>query len=356
MRLVTLRGADRRSLTVSCHESLRAAMQVMNESGRTLILVTTGDRLEGVIADGDVRRYLARGGSVDEPVAAALNRAPITLPQDTPTDEVRAFMVRRGLDYLPLMDGAEVAALCVLEITARSTDLSAVILAGGVGSRLAPLTDSCPKPLLRLGSKPVLGHLIDHLRDNGVSRFVLAVNYLSHMIVDHFDDGSRMNAFIEYVHETKRLGTGGSLGLVDPHALSDPFLCLNGDVVTDVDVQALLTTHVTNEWDATMVVHSHTLPVPYGVVESGEDGRFLQIVEKPVLPFQINAGVYMLSKSVLAVVPKDELYDMPTLFDDLQARGLRAGTYAHHGRWIDIGTVSEFRRAQLIFEGTGDAP
>ena len=344
MRVTTFRGDRCRALMLGCAEPLRAAMNVMNESGRTLVLVTTGERLEGVIADGDIRRYLAAGGSIDMPVTAALNRTPITLPDDTPSDEVRSTMMRRGINYLPLVDGHDVSALCVLDSTPLASDLSAVIIAGGTGSRLAPLTESCPKPLLRLGDRPILAHVMDHLHDQGVGRFVLALNYLSHMIVDYFDDGSRLNSFIEYID---------GLRLPD---LAVSF-CLNGDVVSDIDVRALLDTHVAKGWDATMVVHGHAVTVPYGVVESGDDGQFLQIVEKPVLPFQINAGIYMFSKSALAAVPSDEYYDMPTLFDDVGAHGLSRGIFVHQaggstsGRWTTIGEPS---RSLTVTAGPND--
>lgn len=350
MRLISLRGDARAAQSVGLDDDLRAAMQRMNESGRTLVLVVDDDRLHGVIADGDIRRHLARGGIVDEPVKAAVNREPITLSHDTPLHEIRAFMLRRGLAYLPLLDGGKVTALCILEHAPRTTDMSAVILAGGLGTRLAPLTDQYPKPLLPLGGQPILSHILDHLRDQGIHRFVLSVNYLSNMIVDYYDDGSRWDCFIDYVHESQRLGTGGPLSLVDAEALSDPFLCLNGDVLNDVDVWALRDTHEFHGWDATMVVRDYHFTVPYGVVDTEHAGDFRELREKPVQSFQINAGIYMLSKRALQVVPPNQFYDLPSLFADLPNHGLRGGTYDHAGRWIDIGTRSEYERARAIFE------
>jgi dTDP-glucose pyrophosphorylase len=351
MKLLSLRRDALRAMSVSSDRDLRLAMQKMNDSGRTLVLVVDDDRLTGVIADGDIRRHLARGGSVDEPVTKAVNRTPITLAHDTSVVEVRAFMVRRGLEYLPLLKGENVEALCILERAPRSTELSAVILAGGLGTRLAPMTDNCPKPLLPLGDRPILSHIMDHLREQGISRFVVAVNYLSNMIVDYFDDGSRWDCFIDYIYETKRLGTGGALSLVDQETLSDPFLCINGDVVNDLDIGALRETHISHGWDATMVVRDYHYTVPYGVVQTGSDGRFIESCEKPVQSFMINAGIYMLSKSALAAVPNDEAYDLPSIFEGMAGLGLRGGTHTHTGRWIDIGTVSEYRRAQIIFGG-----
>jgi NDP-sugar pyrophosphorylase family protein len=265
-------------------------------------------------------------------------------------------MARRGLEYLPLVDGDAVDALCVLERLPRASDLSAVVMAGGLGTRLAPLTDSCPKPLLPLGGKPILSHILDHLRSQGIHRFVFTVNYRSNMIVDHYDDGSRWDCFIDYVSETQRLGTGGALSLLDPESLSDPFLCINGDVLNDLDVDALRDTHVSNGWDATMVVRRYSHTVPYGVVEIGPDGRFHGISEKPVSSYDVNAGIYMLSHAALSVVPRDQFYDLPDAFRDLDAAGLRCGTFVHPGRWIDIGTTSEYNRAKAIFDDTESEP
>ena len=352
MHLTYLRGDDLGDLTVAPTDDVRVAMNRMNDTGRTFVIMVEDGRLGGVIADGDIRRHLARGGAIDGPATQAANRTPITLPITSTTAEVRSLMLNRGLGYLPLVDGEQIRALVVLEQVARSSDLSAVILAGGLGRRLAPLTDTCPKPLLPLGDRPILSHILDHLAKHGVHRYVFSVSYLAEMIVDYYGDGARWDSFIEYVHENKRLGTAGPLSLVPLESLSDPFVVMNGDVLNDIDVGAMLETHVSNGWDATMAVRNHAYTVPYGVVQSAPDGSFTEVSEKPVLNFQINGGIYLLSKSVLSVVPKDQFYDMPTLFEDLAKAGLRGGVYAHEGRWIDIGSQAEYARARQIFEGS----
>lgn len=352
MRLLSLRGDELAEMSVDPAADLQSAMRKMNSSGWTFVLVVEDDRLLGVLADGDIRRHLAQGGSVSDLVMVAINADPVTMAHGTPMSEVRSFMLRRGFDYLPILDGPNVDALCILERTPRASELSAVILAGGLGTRLAPLTDDCPKPLLPLGDRPILTHIIEQLRSQGVTRFVLAVNYLSNMIVDYFDDGSRLDCFIDYVHETKRLGTSGPLSLVDAATLSDPFVCLNGDILNDVDVGALRETHLSRGWGATMVVRDHHYTVPYGVVETDDSGEMLSIHEKPTQSFQISAGIYMLSKSVLSAVPTDQEYDMPTLFDDVRKMGLGTGVHTHRGRWIDIGSLGDYQRAKQIIEGT----
>lgn len=349
MRLSLLRDDDVRRLAFAPNREIRAAMETMNNTGRTLVLIAEDDHLIGVVADGDIRRHLATGGSANDPLRAATNTTPITLPSSTSSFEVRAHMARRGLEYLPLVDGDRITALGVLERAARSSGLTAVVMCGGLGTRLAPLTDHCPKPMLPLNGKPILGHIFDHLQSQGIHHFVLAVNHLSHIIVDHYNDGSERDSFIDYVHETQRLGTGGALSLVDADSLSDPFICINGDVLNDIDIGSLHDTHSTNKWEATMVVRPYAHTVPYGVVDTSPDGSFERIREKPVQTMQINAGVYLLAKSTLDLVPRDEYFDLPSLFASLRSSGKRAGTYTHQGRWIDIGTQPEYARAEAIF-------
>lgn len=347
------RGLD--DICVREDQSLRRTMEVMSNAGMRLVPVLSqiNGNFIGVAADGDLRRFIAQGGTLDDPVGLATNRSPFSIDHTLPVSEIRSLMQRRGIEYLPRVENGRILAMHVLWVGSSPRDLTAVIMAGGLGSRLAPLTDTCPKPLLTIAGKPILTHIIEHLRDEGVKRFVLSVNYLSDMMVNHYGDGSEHDVSIEYVHETMRMGTGGALGLIDAASLSEPFLCLNGDILNDIDVNALQAEHQSKGWDATMVVREHSYTVPYGVVKTTEAGDFHAAEEKPTLSFNINAGFYMLSKSVLSVVPPGVFYDLPTLFSDLKAQQMRGGTYTHHGRWIDIGNIAEFERARQIYEGHG---
>ena len=355
MRLVSYIGPELDDICVREDQSLRRTMEIMSKAGMRLVpVVSSVDRhFIGVVADGDLRRFIAQGGSLDDTVGLATNRKPSIIEHNLSIGEIRATMQRRGVEYLPYVEGDKLCAMHVLWVGASPRDLVAVIMVGGLGSRLAPLTDTCPKPLLTIADKPILTHIIENLRDQGVRRFILSVKYLSDMIINHYGDGSEHGVSIDYVHETKRMGTGGALGLIDADALSDPFFCLNGDILNDIDVSALQQEHQKKHWDATMVVREHSMTVPYGVVKTSAEGDFDHAEEKPALIFSINAGFYMLSKAVLPCVPQGVFYDLPTLFSDLQKRNMRGGTYKHHGRWIDIGNVTEFERAKKIYEGHG---
>lgn len=355
MRLVSFSGPELGTICVRHDQNLRRTMEIMSQAGLRLVPVVSAndEQFVGVVADGDLRRFIAQGGSLDDMVAAAVNRRPTIIDHGLPPGDIRAAMQRRGVEYLPHVENGKVVALHVLWVGASPRDLVAVIMAGGLGSRLAPLTETCPKPLLPIADKPILTHIIEHLRDQGVGRFILSVNYLSQLIIDHYGDGTEHDVQIDYVHEATRMGTGGALGLIDADALSEPFLCLNGDIMNDIDVSSLHQEHQRKGWHATMVVREHGLTVPYGVVATTETGDFDHAEEKPTLNFNINAGFYMLSKSVLPLVPRGVFYDLPTLFSDLRARNLRGGTFRHPGRWIDIGNISELERARKIYEGHG---
>lgn len=353
MKVLHFTGDRLREICVTGKTTVRAAMKLMTESRIRLVPVIEASemRLVGVLADGDIRRFLSVDGSVDDPVAKACNHAPKMRREPLDFVNARRELQAQKTEYLPITreDGV-LTDMFVLWAVNTPLDTVAVIMAGGLGTRLAPHTDNCPKPLIDLGGQPILTRIIEHLRDQGISRFVLSVNYLGDMIVNRYGNGRSLGVEIEYLHEAKRLGTGGALSLIDADRLSEPFLCMNGDILSDVDVNALLEQHQHNGWYGTMVAKEYRYTVPYGVIRRSSKGEFEGSDEKPTLSFPINAGIYMLSKEVLGMIPKDEFFDMPTLFDQLsQVPGL-AGTTLHTGRWIDIGSLDELERARHLFE------
>lgn len=352
MQLITHTAEKLKTFLVRPHDTLRRTMEIMSRAGLRFIPVIDADgRMAGAVADGDIRRYIAAGGRLDDPVLEAINRNPIQIDRPMPPAEIRAMILRFGIESLPELRNGRLQSLHVLSVGAIPSELSAVMMAGGLGSRLSPLTDDCPKPLLMMGDKPILTHIIEQLRDQGIRRFIISVNYMAEMLVNHYSDGSDLGVSIEYVHETQRMGTGGALGLIDARSLPEHFLVCNADLLNDIDVPALLQAHKGGGWDATMVVREHSYTIPYGVVNRSKTGAFVGAEEKPTMSYCINAGIYMLSKSVLDIVPKDVFYDLPTLFSDLPQHGMHGGTYTHSGRWIDIGTITDFNRARSIYEG-----
>jgi NDP-sugar pyrophosphorylase family protein len=227
-----------------------------------------------------------------------------------------------------------------------------VLMAGGLGRRLRPLTDTCPKPMLRLGGRPLLERIIERFIAQGFREFHISVNYLGHQIEEYFGNGERMGCSISYIRERRQLGTAGALSLL-PAELEGPFVVMNGDLLTEVDFQALVKRHQDTGYAATMCVREHATTVPFGVVEMAEGGRYRAMVEKPTLVHHVNAGIYCLSREALYVVPNDRFYDMPSLFQDLDLQGRTCGVHVVGGLLLDIGTPVEFERAQDMFKDGG---
>lgn len=351
MKLISYQEERLAKVTVDARCTLRAAMAIMSEVGVRLIPITNTDgALLGVAADGDLRRYLASGGAINDPIANAMNPKPKVLNHPLEGMELQHWMRAHNIEAVPEVSEGRLVALHTLWIADAALEPAAVIMVGGLGSRLAPLTDNCPKPLLKVGDRPILSRIIQHLRSQGIRRIILSVNYLSGMIMDYYGDGSEFDVEIEYIQEHKRLGTGGALSLMDPEILSDPFLVLNGDLLSDINVELLMELHREKGWDGTMVVREHHYTIPYGVVRTCTDGAYEAAEEKPTFSYLINAGMYLLSRKLLSIVPQDKFYDLPTLFDDLRKNDLTGGVFRHNGRWIDIGNHVDFERAQNIFQ------
>jgi NDP-sugar pyrophosphorylase family protein len=219
----------------------------------------------------------------------------------------------------------------------------AVIMAGGKGTRLRPITENLPKPMLRVAGRPILERIVLHLVSYGIRQVYLAINYMGHVIEDHFGHGERFGCRIDYLRETEPLGTGGPLSLL-PGPPAEPLLVLNGDLVMQVDVDAMLSFHTTGQYQATVGVHQYYHEVPFGCLEL-DGARILRMEEKPVLDKIINAGIYVLEPTLLKYVPQ-RFFPITTLLEESLARGERQGAFMIEDEWIDVGHRDELRRAQ----------
>jgi NDP-sugar pyrophosphorylase family protein len=230
-------------------------------------------------------------------------------------------------------------------ITTNQRPNTLVIMAGGMGKRLRPYTDACPKPMLRVAGKPMLEHIIERAKLNGFSNFIISVNYLADVITQYFGNGRQFNVSISYVHETEPLGTGGSLSLIDPLP-SEPIVITNGDVLTQVNYAEILDFHLNNQAVATMAVRHFEWQHPFGVVQT-EGVEIIGFEEKPVTRSHINAGVYALEPDALHVLSADDPCDMPTLFERLQEKTMRTVAYPMHEPWLDVGRPDDLNRANM---------
>jgi dTDP-glucose pyrophosphorylase/predicted transcriptional regulator len=332
---------------ISTEASLKQAVVNLNESAMQIILVVESDgTLAGTITDGDIRRGLLRGLNLDSSIDSIIHREAMVVPPQIGRDMVLHLMKSNGINALPVVDESRrIVGLHLLNemlaLTQRSNVM--VIMAGGQGSRLRPHTENCPKPLLPVGGRPMLEHIIERAKNEGFRHFVLAIHYLGHMIEEYFGDGSRWQIKIEYLREDTPLGTAGAIGLLASRPTA-PFVVSNGDVLTDIRYGELLEFHCRHGAAATMAVRLHEWQHPFGVVRTkGVD--IVGFDEKPIARSHINAGIYVLEPSTLDVLRKGEHCDMPTLFARLQELAARTIVYPMHEPWLDVGRPADYQQA-----------
>lgn len=332
--------------------SIRDAIRNLNDVAIQIVLVTDdAGRLAGTLCDGDIRRGLLKGLHLDSPIESVLFRSPMVVPPSMSSDLVMQLMAANKIHQVPIVDesrrvlGLHLWDEIVAPVTRQNT---MVIMAGGKGTRLRPHTESCPKPMLPVAGKPMLEHIVVRAKAEGFTRFVFAVHYLGHMIEDYFGDGCKFGVHIDFLREDKPLGTAGALSLLSPRP-ELPFVVTNGDVMTDIRYGELLDFHQRHGAAATMAVRVHEWQHPFGVVRmDGVD--IVGFEEKPVARTHINAGVYALSPDALDCMQVNDICDMPSLFQRLQARGTRTVAYPMHEPWLDVGRPDDLRLANQRLE------
>jgi len=334
---------------VSLQATLADAMRAIDRSAATVILVAGSDhRIQGLITDGDIRRALLGGRVLNEACLADVmtrkfHSVPPGLGRPEILDRMRAF----GVQQLPELDEhGHLVGLHLLHRVVRPDIVpnTAVILAGGLGMRLRPLTEQIPKPMLQVAGRPILERLVLHLVGAGIRHLFLAISYLGDVIEQHFGDGGTFGCKIEYLRETEPLGTGGALGLL-PTVPSHSLLVLNGDLVTQFDVTRFLQFHEASGCGLTIATRPHAVQVPFGVLTL-EGNRVMGMTEKPLLSFVVNAGIYAISPSVLELIPRNEPFMMPQLAERCIERGTPVGAFAIEEEWADIGRPDELSRAR----------
>lgn len=333
---------------LSADATMQQAIRNLDESALQIILVVSvGGILAGTITDGDIRRGLLRGLDMNSQIDSVIHREAMVVPPQMSREMVLHLMQANVLNALPVVDESRrVVGLHLLKdlLTPIQRPNLMVIMAGGQGTRLRPHTENYPKPMLPVGGKPMLEHIIERAKAEGFQHFVLAIYYLGHMVEDYFGDGSRWQVQIDYLREESPLGTAGAISLLNPHP-DAPFLVSNGDVLTDIRYGELLDFHCHHGAAATMAVRLHEWQHPFGVVRTkGVD--IISIEEKPIARSHINAGIYVLDPDALDALSVGEYCDMPTLFSHLQERAARTIVYPMHEPWLDIGRLEEFERAQ----------
>jgi dTDP-glucose pyrophosphorylase len=323
-------------------------MAVLDQSALQIVLVVDPtEKLVGTVTDGDIRRGLLRDLSQNASVEEVMNRTPLTAPQGLSRQELIETLRRHDLRHVPIVDRA--GRVVGLEADSElyegvEKDNWVVLMAGGLGQRLRPLTDDVPKPLLAVGDRPLLEIIIDRFIVQGFRRFFISVNYRAEMVMSHFGDGARLGCEIRYLEELEPLGTAGAIGLL-PEMPKDPFVVMNGDLLTTVDFDRLVSFHADHAGDLTLCVRRYSHQIPYGVAEI-RDSQVVNIVEKPSHDCYISGGIYVLSPTVLPRLKPTRRIDMPDLMRDLIASGRRVAAFPVTEYWIDIGRIEDLERAR----------
>ncbi len=329
--------------------SVELAIKVLDSAALRIVLVVDEDGgLVGTVTDGDVRRALLRHVALDAPVSEVMCETPHIAEKSWSRDRILAVMEDCELLQIPIVDGERrVVGLETLHglVERRTIDNPVFLMAGGFGKRLQPLTNECPKPLLRVGDKPILELILESLVAAGFHRIFISTHYLPEMIENYFGDGSHWGVSIEYIHEETPLGTGGALGLLPKEKMDLPLLMMNGDLLTTVDYRGLLDFYREHKSIATMCVRQYEHRIPYGVVQTR--GNYISSMEeKPVQRCFINAGIYVVAPELVRSVQRGERIDMPTLLERVMSEDKEVSMFPIHEYWLDIGRMDDFQRAQ----------
>jgi dTDP-glucose pyrophosphorylase len=336
-----------RTTVLPLSSNIKQAIAKLNETGLQIVLVLDAkDILLGTVTDGDIRRGLLRGLTLEEPIESVMRSNSLVVPADLSRDQVLQLMHANRLSQVPIVDvSSRVVGLHLWDAIDSKTVRPnlMVIMAGGLGTRLRPHTETCPKPMLPVAGKPMLEHIIDRAKEEGFGHFVITIHYLGQLIEEYFGNGERLGVRIDYLKETTPLGTAGALGLLNPRP-ELPFIVTNGDVMSDVKYGELLDFHARHAAVATMAVRLYEWQHPFGVVQT----RGLDIIgfeEKPVSRTHINAGIYALDPQALNAIAPNNSYDMPSLFEQLQSEGKRTVAYPMHEPWLDVGRPDDLIQA-----------
>ncbi|HYB96494.1 MAG TPA: nucleotidyltransferase family protein [Vicinamibacterales bacterium] len=353
---------DCSGILVRPSDTLRHVMERIDRAASGIALVVDDQgRLLSTVTDGDVRRAILHGFRLDVTLAEWSeqqpeqgNRRPTTASVGTPVPELLRIMEREGINHLPLVDqsGRVTELARRADFVADTSGVTALLMAGGEGKRLRPLTGDTPKPMLKVGDRPLIEHTVERLRDAGITRVSIATHYLASHIMEHFGNGGRFGVAIDYVNEDRPLGTAGALSMAEPW--ESTLLVMNGDIHTHLDPRMMLSFHREAGATMTVAVRQYDMQVPYGVVET-EGVKIRALREKPTIELFVNAGVYLLEPGVRRFLTSGEVLDMTTLIDRLLAGGERVVSFPISEYWIDIGRHDDYAQAQADLRADGAA-
>ena len=331
---------------------LEVIKHIQDSHYRICFIVDDNNCLIGSVTDGDIRRGLINGNSLDNDVSKIMNTSPTSISRSQSKNDAHKIMISNHLKQLPVVD--EENRLIGLHLIDQILDLTPkenfiLIMAGGFGKRMMPLTEQIPKPMLMIGDKPILEHIIINAKAQGFMKFVISLHYLGELIIDYFGDGSNLGVSISYLHESEPLGTAGALSLIEPEP-ELPFIITNGDIISDINYGNFLDFHDSNKSQATMAIKKYELQNPYGVVNT-KGLEIISFEEKPIHVSYVNAGMYVLNPSSLRYLRKNQPCDMPDFFNLLISKNHVVTAYPIHETWADVGRpidLSEINESENV--------
>lgn len=335
---------------ISTEITIKEALVVLDKQAsiaNVLFVVDENGLLQGSLTDGDVRRALLKGVEINASVQKAMKPNCHYLINDSiDKNQLDAYKLL-GIFFLPVVDESKkILSILNLKNYKSFIKLDAVLMAGGQGKRLHPLTENTPKPLLKVGDKPILEHNVERLKNVGVENIFISINYLGEKIIDHFGDGSNKGISISYIKETKPLGTVGSIKLAEENFLQDTILIMNSDLLTNIDFAEFYNAFIESNADMAVAATSYHVDIPYAVLEVQKNNIVQSLKEKPRYTYYSNAGIYLIKKNILSHIPGDRAFDSTDLMETLIKEGKKIITYPILGYWLDIGKIDDYKRAQ----------
>lgn len=340
-------------IKLTIKSTIKEALQIIDSGAvKFAIVVDSDDKLLGTITDGDIRRAILDGITLESSIENIYFKTPTVVNINSTKEEIINICTSKKIYQIPVVDDEnKVVGIKILDelLKPKEHKNKVILMVGGLGTRLKPLTDTTPKPMLPVGGKPILQTIVEKFVSYGFVNIIMCVGYKSNIIQDFFEDGSKFGAKIEYVLENKRMGTAGALTLLtNTQKPTEPFFVMNGDLLTNVNFENMLDFHIIHNAKATMCVREYDFQVPYGVVNI-EDGQIKSIVEKPLHKFFVSAGIYMLDSSCIDIIPEDLFYDMPTMFEEIIKHNDNTVSFPIREYWLDIGRIEEYEKANVEY-------
>jgi len=346
---------------VSAEDSIKTALEVIDKGGRGIALILDDEkRLIGTLTDGDIRRAILKGLSLDEPVKTVMNSNYVFVTRNYSRTLITTIFQNRGIRQIPVLDD-DMRVVDVIFyhefFEEKAKENWALIMAGGLGTRLHPLTQEMPKPMLKVGAKPIIETIIEQLKSYGYKNIVMCLNYKANIITNYFQDGVNFGVNIKYVNERKRLGTAGAIRLAREY-IDKPFFVLNGDILTKLNFDQFMQFHIKSGNTITIGTKKYEIQIPYGVVNL-KDEKVTDLQEKPVSSYFISGGMYCLDPEVIDSIPEDEYFDITQLISGYLERGKKVGSFPITEYWMDIGQIDDYHQANLdygsMFRGEASA-